>query len=477
MKISKFIVYVLVVCAALFFSSCNNNVFPWWIYQNGSSDSGSNESGVLSEFDPRAFISSGLEKALKGTDPSAKIIDWSINSASAGSLFSVRSIAAGNYNCSVLFTEYNHNGFNVNGTVVYQIKVSDTGNTESYTVPKGTESISVTSGNATEKYIFEVPEAVEVEATVEDAAGSVIPSFKNVSVSEPAVGSGATVSIVGGETIDFDEIGDDVVITGTYSDMPEDLFSLMLVVGRIQGLVAQAAPANGRFGVEIPIDSTDPTAGYVVYSEEGSVEAYPVEISINKPMTFNVNDEYQTKVTTYGSIHMEYDGHAPIIEFGNFMITYSNLGSNIGSVTSKKINGTMDMSKASQEMDFNFVLSDITIGGHDYSGADAYMAMMAINTINTQTANYLSALNCAADGTFKENSPSDMYSLSGTYSDADNIRTFSGTLTASGNTYRFAVGVDTSEQGTPVDVVSFTFGGEKFSDEAIEYLNIMNAFA
>ena len=285
------------------------------------------------------------------------------------------------------------------------------------------------------------------------------------------VGSGSTVTIVGGETIDFDDIGDDVIISGSYSDMPGDLFSLMLVIGRMNSIVSEVAPANGQYGIRIPLNG-DSSAGYVVYDENNS----PVEIFIGESMTLNIGGETGTVVSMSGSLHMEYNGSAPMLEFDNFIISYKDLYTG-ETVTSEKINGIMDMRAAASDQDFNDVVIDVAIGGHDYSDASNYMAMMAINTLSTQIANYESQIICNNDGTFQEKDPSSMYTLSGTYSVSDNIRTFAGSLEVSGSIYSFEIEVSDSTETTYADIISFTFEGEVFPDEAVRDLNKMNSWA
>ena len=462
---NKLIICTLVVLSALSFSSCSNTVaFPWWVFQDRPSgqDSGSD---VLSEFDPRSFIGNGLLTAMEGDDGSATITAWE----AVVSTFSARSVSQGDYRCVVHFLNYNHNGFTVNGDISYVLTVESTGKISSYTVPENSDAVSVSNGGASEEYIFNVPEPTTASATITSSEG--IPSFSDVSVSEPMVGSGSTVTIVGGETIDFDDIGDDVIISGSYSDMPGDLFSLMLVIGRMNSIVSEVAPANGQYGIRIPLNG-DSSAGYVVYDENNS----PVEVFICESMTLNIGGETGTVVSMSGSLHMEYNGSAPMLEFDNFIISYKDLYTG-ETVTSEKINGIMDMRAAASGQDFNDVVIDVAIGGHDYSDASNYMAMMAINTLSTQIANYESQIICNNDGTFQEKDPSSMYTLSGTYSVSDNIRTFAGSLEVSGSIYSFEIEVSDSTETTYADIISFTFEGEVFPDEAVRDLNKMNSWA
>lgn len=116
----------------------------------------------------------------------------------------------------------------------------------------------------------------------------------------------------------------DTFTDGSYSDMPEALFSIMLSYGHMNGLVSEKAPCDGRYNDRIPLDAANTAAGYVVYVESENPDEFNIsEVFINGPMTFSPSGE--TLVKTSGVIHLEYAGFAPKIEFADFRITFSNL--------------------------------------------------------------------------------------------------------------------------------------------------------
>lgn len=122
-------------------------------------------------------------------------------------------------------------------------------------------------------------------------------------------------------------------------------------------------------------------------------------------------------------------------------------------------------------MNFNSIVFDVTVGEYSYSGADDFLAMMAMSTISNQIFNSETSL-IIDNNSFVERNPSGMYELTGLYKESGDVGIFSGLLKISDNSYSFSV-----EKKQDKTFASFEFDNEMLSDVAVQNLNMINSWA
>lgn len=408
-----------------------------------------------------------------GTDPSAQI-KWPES----------RTRAIENLAFDVEYTEYNHNGFIVDGTLSVSLGVNGP-NVESYSTTAS--SLNVADGNDSHTLIIEVREGV-ASATVTGTGGSGT-SFSNISVLPP----NGSVAVDGSSSVGFDKIYDEAKNSAPYSMIPEAYYWQSEALTPFYSILLEEAPPTGSYGQRIAISNeVSIDDAYIVYAEptENQDQAPVSELYIGVPIVLRdvtYQNELIEAVTTAGTVHVDFtDQNNASHEMNNFRISYTSFPGEEGPYISKVITMNFDMSVQTGNVSEFYV----SIDDKEFSGAEDFWAYDSVIILDTyfhmfgraQFGADAVAAEVGATGRYDQatgQSPESPIAIDIAFDwkkeSADTYTITNGTVSLlPGYEFDFTATIKTeNNQETLIDSIieEFSFEGDVFSKEAVGYMN------
>ena len=294
----------------------------------GGSTSSSKEQAAkefLIGFEPRSFISEGLQAAMEGGDATATI-KWNEPEEEVPSSNAAAGPEAGTRQFTVAFTKYNHNDSEVSGDVRYEITLDGTA-IQGYKVISSTNLKA--DGNDISIAFGEDTDPIEAAGMIsEDANGKI--NFADVKVMPVPMGTVVEIKVNDSPTIELDDIFSDIpAVEPTLDDLPGDLNAIRKSIGSLNAYIitriAEIGNSTGTFPI-LDVDDVDQEDAYFVvdtYTASNqmtgatAVQPYVSAVHVGVPIDFSIAGDH---VYLSGAIDMKTDMSAmsATTEFSDF---------------------------------------------------------------------------------------------------------------------------------------------------------------
>ena len=352
------------------------------------------------------------------------------------------------------YDNYAFNGYEVNGTFIYELPVED-GIIQGYRVNSD-------KNDAPTIIDIDSEEAVPTAFAITMGSDALAPAYGTIatsgatvtshsgSASAPLPGTDVKIS-VGNDNFN----ADDVTEPYTKDQIPDDYYNICLINYPLTTLLMQKIQETGSTSVDLGNGNTCS----IDYSNPQDVHA---EINIVNPMHFTVSMNGATyTVHTTGTMKASVNGNSATMDFSKFAASITiTQGGKSESIQTKAISGSYS--------GINTISGSLTIGNHRYSGSEL-QEMFSLVMADMIISSYWGSSEIEADGTYYNNMNSgeyDLISISGTFDSASS--TLTGTLKYNTASYPLVAKVRIS--GTGAIIEKLAFNGYTYSDEAIATL-------
>ncbi len=465
----------------------------------GGSTSSSKEQAAkefLIEFEPRSFISTGLQTAMEGNDATATI-KWDAPEEEVPASNAASGPEIGTKQFTVTFARFNHNNLEVSGDVRYEIMLN--GNAiQGYKVISSTDLKA--DGNDLSIAFGEDSDPIEATGMIsEDTNGKI--NFTDVKVMPVPMGTVVEIKVNDSPTIELDDIFSGIpAVKPTFDDLPGDLNAIRKSIGSLNAYIitriAEIGNSTGTFPI-LDVDDVDQSAAYFVVDTytvsnpmtgETADQPYVSAVHVGIPIDFSIAGDH---VYLSGAIDMKTDMSAmsSTTEFSDFGAMF--IDEEDGSVMmADHIDGMLDESWLSTTGgSVESVPNDFVIGNRAYD-LEWVRNISALNGIYSM----LCFMDNTNAGGFLEFTPSSA-SESGKVGMSANGQEYlscqiSADYTKSGDIYEFTNGVfrlsnddpnrfsfsatvgkaDDGQFGYLGDVVEFAFEGHSYDDDKLALL-------
>ena len=444
----------------------------------GGSTSSSKEQAAkefLIGFEPRSFISEGLQAAMEGGDATATI-KWNEPEEEVPSSNAAAGPEAGTRQFTVAFTKYNHNDSEVSGDVRYEITLDGTA-IQGYKVISSTNLKA--DGNDISIAFGEDTDPIEAAGMIsEDANGKI--NFADVKVMPVPMGTVVEIKVNDSPTIELDDIFSDIpAVEPTLDDLPGDLNAIRKSIGSLNAYIitriAEIGNSTGTFPI-LDVDDVDQEDAYFVvdtYTASNqmtgatAVQPYVSAVHVGVPIDFSIEGDH---VYLSGAIDMKTDMSAmsATTEFSDFGAMF--IDEEDGSVMmADHLDGMLDESWLSTAGGgVESIPNDLVIGNRAYD-LEWVRNISALNSIYSMLC-FMDNPNAGGFLEFTHGSASESGKVGMSANGQEYLSCqISADYTKSGDTYEFTNGVFRLSNDDP-DHFSFSATVGRSDDEQFGYL-------